>query len=169
VMRFDVNKEVADPVNLYSSLPVNAEVNTRLTEAEASVTRNFVMSMGMGPTGGMTFSINGMTFDMNRIDETVAAGAVEVWNIQNTSVMEHPFHAHAIQWQVLDRGPTGGILSPASGIDLGWKDTVLVQPGETVRFIGKFDPVVNSGLYMYHCHILEHEDAGMMGTFEVLP
>ncbi|MCF6258044.1 MAG: multicopper oxidase domain-containing protein [Gammaproteobacteria bacterium] len=169
VMRFDVNREVTDPVVLYTSLPANAEINTRLTKADASVTRDFVMSMRMGPTGGMVFLINEMTFDMSRIDETVASGAIEIWNIQNTSVMEHPFHAHAIQWQVLDRGPTGGILTAASGVELGWKDTVLVQPGETVRFIGKFDPVVNSGLYMYHCHILEHEDAGMMGTFEVLP
>ncbi len=169
VMRFDVNREVTDPVVLYASLPANAEINTRLAEADASVTRDFVMSMSMGPTGGMAFLINGMTFDMDRVDESVASGAVEIWNIQNTSVMEHPFHAHAIQWQVLDRGPTGGTLTAASGIELGWKDTVLVQPGETVRFIGKFDPVVNSGLYMYHCHILEHEDAGMMGTFEVMP
>ncbi len=168
VMRFDVNREVTDPVVLYTSLPASAEINTRLTEAEASVTRDFVMSMGMG-ADGVEFFINGKSFDMSRVDETVASGAVEIWNIQNTSMVEHPFHAHAIQWQVLDRGPTGGILTPASGVELGWKDTVLVQPGETVRFIGKFDPVVNSGLYMYHCHILEHEDAGMMGTFEVLP
>ncbi|MCF6337472.1 MAG: multicopper oxidase domain-containing protein [Gammaproteobacteria bacterium] len=167
VMRFDVNREMTDPVILYSSLPTGAEVNTRLTEDQADVTRDFVMSMGMG-AGGVQFLINGKTFDMNRVDETVASGAVEIWNIQNTSVMEHPFHAHAIQWQVLDR-EIGGVISPASGIDLGWKDTVLVQSGETVRFIGRFDPEVNTGLYMYHCHILEHEDAGMMGTFEVLP
>ncbi len=169
VMRFDVNRAVTDPVTLYTRLPVSADVNTRLTEDQATVTRDFVMSMGIMSNGGMGFLINGATFDINRVDETVASGAVEIWNIKNASQVEHPFHAHAIQWQILDRGITGGILSPASGIDLGWKDTVLVQPGETVRFIGRFDPVVNSGLYMYHCHILEHEDAGMMGTFEVLP
>ncbi len=167
VMRFDVNREVVDPVILYSSLPAGAEVNTRLTEAQADVTRDFVMSMKMGGNG-VQFLINNKAFDMSRVDESVASGAVEIWSIQNTSVMEHPFHAHAIQWQVLDR-ERSGVLSPASGIDLGWKDTVLVQPGETVRFIGRFDPEVNTGLYMYHCHILEHEDAGMMGTFEVLP
>ncbi len=168
VMRFDVNREVIDPVVLYTSLPANAEINTRLTEAQANVTRDFVMSMGL-VSGRMAPLINEMTFDINRVDETVASGAIEIWNIQNTSMMEHPFHAHAIQWQVLDRGPIGGTLSPASGVELGWKDTVLVQPGEMVRFIGQFDPVINNGLYMYHCHILEHEDAGMMGTFEVLP
>ncbi|NOX91214.1 MAG: multicopper oxidase domain-containing protein [Gammaproteobacteria bacterium] len=168
VMSFDVNTEVIDPVTLYASLPASADINTRLTKEQASVTRDFVMSMGMSG-GSAVFLINGISFDINRVDEMVTSGAVEIWEISNASMVEHPFHAHAIQWQVLDRGTIGGTLSPASGIDLGWKDTVLVQPNEMVRFIGQFDPVVNTGLYMYHCHILEHEDAGMMGTFEVLP
>jgi len=110
----------------------------------------------------MQFLINGKTFDINRVDELVTAGTTEIWTISNTSMMPHPFHAHAIQWQVLDRNNL-----PSTGTDLGWKDTVLVQPGETVRFIGHFDPEVNIGRYMYHCHILEHEAAGMMGIFEI--
>ncbi len=163
IMRFDVNAVATDNVTLYTNLPVTADVYQRLASTDATAVRNFVMSMaGMGP-GGMQFVINGKTFDMNRVDEFVASGATEIWSISNTSAMPHPFHAHAIQWQILDRNNI-----PAAGIDLGWKDTVLVQPGETVRFIGRFDPVVNKGLYMYHCHILEHEDAGMMGTFQVM-
>jgi FtsP/CotA-like multicopper oxidase with cupredoxin domain len=118
------------------------------------------MSVVMQMGAGMRFLINGQTFSINRIDEVVTAGATEIWNISNTSTMAHPFHAHAIQWQILDRN---GV--PATGVDLGWKDTVLVQPNETVRFIGHFDPAINLGTYMYHCHILEHEEAGMMGTF----
>ncbi|PCI60802.1 MAG: hypothetical protein COB35_08135 [Gammaproteobacteria bacterium] len=169
VMRFDVTTQTPDPVTLYTSLPANADINSRLTAAMSDTTRTFVMSMsGMGG-GGMQFLINNKVFDINRIDETVPSGATEIWEISNTSQIAHPFHAHAIQWQILDRGTSGSTLTPASGIDLGWKDTVLVQPNETVRFIGKFDPVINSGKYMYHCHILEHEDNGMMGTFEVLP
>ncbi|NOY61788.1 MAG: multicopper oxidase domain-containing protein [Gammaproteobacteria bacterium] len=164
IMRFDINTVASDDVTLYSRLPDNADIHTRLTEADATQRRNFVMSMKMGGMngGGMTFLINGKSFDMNRIDEVVEANATEIWAISNTSPMAHPFHAHAIQWQILDRNNT-----PASGMDLGWKDTVLVQPGETVRFIGRFDPAINTGKYMYHCHILEHEDAGMMGMFEV--
>ncbi len=170
VMRFDVTTQLSDTVTLYTNLPVNADINSRLTAAMADTTRTFVMSMsGGGGGGGMQFLINNKVFDINRIDETVASGATEIWEISNTSQIAHPFHAHAIQWQVLDRGPSGGALIPSTGIDLGWKDTILVQPNETVRFIGKFDPVINSGKYMYHCHILEHEDNGMMGTFEVLP
>ena len=159
IMQFQVATAAVDNVSLYSSLPASADINTRLTAAQASVTRPFVMSVQMMP---MRFVINGVTFDMNRVDELVASGATEIWEVSNTSTMAHPFHAHAIQWQVLDRN---GIA--ASGVDLGWKDTVLVPPGETVRIIGHFDPVVNVGKYMYHCHILEHEEAGMMGVFEV--
>jgi len=159
VMHFDVTTPVTDDVVLYTSLPSSADINTRLVEADATTSRSFVMSAG---GMGMQFRINGKIFDINRVDEVVASGATEVWDISNISPMGHPFHAHAIQWQVLDRNGT-----PASGIDLGWKDTVMVLPGESVRIIGRFDPVINKGKYMYHCHILEHEDAGMMGIFEV--
>ena len=146
---------------LYTQLPSTAEIRQRLTLADSSRTRSFVMSINMSMMS-MEFLINGKTFDINRVDELVSSGATEVWEISNTSTMAHPFHAHAIQWQVLDRN-----LAPAMGLDLGWKDTVLVQPNETVRIIGRFDPIINKGKYMYHCHILEHEDAGMMGVFEV--
>ncbi len=184
IMRFDITTDATDDVTLYTKLPANADINTqRLTAADASKTRDFVMTMKMGNMGNgggmgagsgggqmgggmanMTFVINGKSFDINRIDEVIklAEGNTEIWAIRNMSPMAHPFHAHAIQWQILDRNG-----KPATGVDLGWKDTVLVQPGETVRFIGRFDPAVNKGDYMYHCHILEHEDAGMMGFFRI--
>ncbi len=173
IMRFDVNTTATDPVTLYNSLaeltlPSTPEILTRLTADQVTgSTRTFNMALVNGQ-----YLINGKVFDLERVDEAVTLGSqgtTEIWEISNDGMMPmaHPFHAHAIQWQILDRGPTGGQLSPATGVDLGWKDTVLVQPGETVRFIGHFDPVINSGLYMYHCHILEHEDNGMMGTFEV--
>jgi len=169
VMRFDVTSQITDNIKLYTSLPQNADINSRLTVAMSDTTRTFVMSMsGMGGGGGMQFLINNKVFDINRIDETVPSGATEIWEISNTSQIAHPFHAHAIQWQILDRGTIGSTLVSVTDVDLGWKDTVLVQPNETVRFIGKFDPTINYGRYMYHCHILEHEDNGMMGTFEVL-
>ncbi len=177
IMRFDVARAETDDVTLYTALPQSAEiVSQRLTAADADKTRRFVMSMDMGGMNGggmgqggmanMRFVINGKSFDMNRIDEIIklSEGNTEIWSIENMSPMAHPFHAHAIQWQILDRNG-----KPASGVDLGWKDTVLVQPGETVRFIGRFDPAVNRGDYMYHCHILEHEDAGMMGFFRIQP
>jgi len=178
VMRFDVTNSVQDDVTLYTTLPQDAEIYTRLQEKDADNfghERDFVMSMlngnmgnmgngNMNSNGGgmnMRFVINGKLFDINRVDEYVRANAVEIWKISNISPMAHPFHAHATQYQILDRN---GV--PASGADLGWKDTFLVQPGESVRVIAKFEDV-NKGDYMYHCHILEHEDAGMMGYFRV--
>ncbi len=171
LMRFDVTHEVKDEVRLYTTLPSRAEITGRLQENDAvnaGNEREFVMSMVRGGNSAMAsdgmnmlFTINGKLFDMNRVDEFIDANTVEIWSIKNMSPMAHPFHAHAIQYQILDRN---GVA--ASGVDLGWKDTFLVQPGETIRIIGKFEPV-NQGDYMYHCHILEHEDAGMMGFFRV--
>jgi len=180
IMRFDVTKAIQDDVTLYTQLPQEAEISTRLQAKDAvnfNHEREFVMSMlnggmgnmgsgGMNGNGGgmnMRFVINGKLFDINRVDEYVGANTVEIWNIRNMSPMAHPFHAHATQYQILDRN---GV--PASGVDLGWKDTFLVDPGESVRVIAKFEEV-NQGDYMYHCHILEHEDAGMMGYFRVGP
>ena len=171
IMRFDVTASVTDNVTLYSQLPTTAEIATRIdptTASNANAPRQFVMSMSRGNSGNngggmnMSFVINGKAFDANRVDEFIDAGATEIWEIKNASPMAHPFHAHAIQYQILERN---GVA--ATGTDLGWKDTFLVQPGKTVKIIAKFDPTINVGDYMYHCHILEHEDAGMMGYFRV--
>lgn len=184
IMRFDVTNMVSDSVTLYSQLPQDAEINSRIDPAGAvnkNHPRQFVMSMKMGKMGGMktmdangsgvqnggmdmSFVINGKSFDMNRVDEQIASGATEIWEIKNASPMAHPFHAHAVQYQILERNGKA-----ATGTDLGWKDTFLVEPGGNVKIIAKFDPIINKGDYMYHCHILEHEDAGMMGYFRVGP
>ncbi len=151
--------------------------------ARADRTRTFVLEMGMGMGmmgggmgrgmmggrgrmgmmgGGMT--INGRTMDMERIDERVPLGATEIWTIRNASPMAHPFHIHDIQFRVIDRDG-----SPAGAHEQGVKDTVLVDPGETVRVITQFNDYADPARpYMYHCHILEHEDAGMMGQFVVV-
>ncbi|KYJ85945.1 multicopper oxidase family protein [Sulfurovum riftiae] len=165
IMRFDVVKELTDTTIIYTTLPERAEIHTRWNPQNADNIgneRQFNMTMQMDGMGGMaTFVINGKSFDPNRVDEYLAANSMEIWNITNNSPMAHPFHAHAIQWQIISRN---GV--PASGTDLGWKDTFLVKAHESVKIIGKFEPV-NHGDYMYHCHILEHEDAGMMGYFRV--
>ena len=164
IMRFDVNESVTDNVTLYSKLPSSAEIATRIdpaTASNANSPRQFVMTMGRGGNG-MSFVINGKSFDANRVDEFIASGATEIWEIKNASMMAHPFHAHAVQYQIIERNG-----KPATGTDLGWKDTFLVQPGGSVKIVAKFDPTINYGDYMYHCHILEHEDAGMMGYFRV--
>ena len=71
----------------------------------------------------------------------------------------HPFHVHGTQFQIIERN---GETPPAN--EQGWKDTVMVKEGEEVRLLAKFN---KEGFFMYHCHILEHEDLGMMGQFLV--
>lgn len=141
------------------------EIPNQLTKIEpvnpssAVKTREFVMS-GVG----QTLTINDKTMDMDRIDEVVDFNTTEIWEVSNRHTgikggMPHPFHMHGVQFQVLDRD---GNPPPAN--ESGWKDTILVDPGETVRIITTF---THKGIFMYHCHILEHEDNGMMGQYEV--
>jgi bilirubin oxidase len=110
----------------------------------------------------MGFLINGAAFDMNRVDVVSKAGQVELWEIANQADMDHPFHIHGTQFQVLEHERDGAVTRPAYR---AWKDTVNVRRGETVRLLLRQDL---PGLRMYHCHILEHEDLGMMGQVNVL-
>ncbi len=107
--------------------------------------------------------INGKRMDMNRIDEKVTQGETEIWRIQNPNGMAHPFHVHGCSFRILSRNS----LLPYPN-EKGLKDTVLVYGRETVELAVRFDYKASKKYpYMYHCHILEHEDAGMMGQFTV--
>lgn len=132
---------------------------------DAAKTRRFVLGgrRGQGRMGRRQFTINGKSMDMSRIDETVQVGDIEVWEVVNRSPMPHPFHIHDVQFRIHARNGRTPLPNERS-----LKDTVLVSPGETVRLIMKFEDYADSrSPYMYHCHILEHEDAGMMGQFVV--
>ncbi|MCB2135979.1 MAG: multicopper oxidase domain-containing protein [Rhodobacteraceae bacterium] len=124
-----------------------------------------VLKLAMDGPGMMgNFTINGVTYQHDRIDFAVPLGAVENWRIENTTEMLHPMHIHDVQFRILSRNG-----KPPEAHEAGLKDVVLVKPGETVEvrlaFSDFSDPVVP---YMFHCHILEHEDAGMMGQFTVV-
>lgn len=121
------------------------------------------MAMGMRMMRGEGFTINGKVMNLHRIDERVPVDTWERWEIDNRSNMPHPFHIHNVQFRITDRN---GLTPPAH--EQGWKDTVLVDPGERVGLLLRFERYTNPSLpYMYHCHILEHEDRGMMGQFTV--
>ena len=124
----------------------------------------------------MRFLINGRTFRMDEIAFEVKRGAVEIWSISNPTVgMPHPMHIHGFSFQVLERlnsppqwSATARFGKGRAVSDLGWKDTVLVWPGETVRIAIDFaHDFPGSQTYVFHCHNLEHEDAGMMINFRV--
>jgi FtsP/CotA-like multicopper oxidase with cupredoxin domain len=130
---------------------------------EAVRTRRFNLDMGMGMGRG-GFSINGKSMDINRIDARVPLGDIEVWEISNTSPMAHPFHIHDVQFRIIERDGR-----PPGANEEGLKDTVLVNSGERVRLVMQFENYADAKApYMFHCHILEHEDAGMMGQFVVV-
>ena len=114
---------------------------------------------------GMTenFLLNGQSFDHGRIDLRQQQGVTEIWEIENIitdeGAMAHPFHIHGTQFLVVS---VNGEAPDASM--QGFKDTITLQPMDKVRIAVKFP---EKGIYMYHCHILEHEDVGMMGQIEV--
>ena len=139
-----------------------------LNEATAVKERPFQLEMQMGMmsmmSGGHSHSINGKVMDMKRIDERVEKNTTEIWRIENVSMMAHPFHMHDVQFQILDRDG-----KPPTANERGRKDVVLVNSGEVVRIIMRFEDYADEKYpFMYHCHILEHEDAGMMGQFLVV-
>ncbi|KAA1420760.1 multicopper oxidase domain-containing protein [Mumia zhuanghuii] len=114
-------------------------------------------------------AINGLEMDMSRIDAQVEAGTTEIWELSARDGSPHNFHVHDVQFQVLD--VDGEEPSPDQR---GWKDTVSVRPGKQVRVALRFDLPAGTDEaadtpYMFHCHLLRHEDAGAMGQFVVVP
>ncbi len=120
----------------------------------------------------MVWTLNGRVFEMEAIadDEKIPLETLEVWEFINQTMIAHPMHIHNVQFNVIERqsmmmGSAGYQTMIAGMVDDGWKDTVLVMPGERVRLLVKF--LTYSGMYMYHCHILEHEGMGMMRNLMV--
>jgi bilirubin oxidase len=127
----------------------------------AAVRQRVVLSHGIGMGG--RFRINGALFDPERVDLTTTAGRVELWDLVNTTFMDHPIHVHGTQFQVVGR-TAGGLAAPVSY--QAWLDTVNVPAGETVTI--KTQQTL-PGKRMFHCHLLPHEDAGMMAVLDVRP
>lgn len=121
------------------------------------------------PVNTRTFSfdamskINGKEYDMNRIDFTVPFGVTEKWTFKTNGNAPHPVHVHGASFQVISRSGGRNQLFPW---EAGWKDTVLLEDSETVQVLIRFDGY--RGLYLLHCHKLEHEDMGMMANFVVV-
>ena len=177
VLTVDVTREES----LSLALPEQLTTITPHDEAQAinrRAPREFALSMGMG----MIWTLNGRTFEMESVarDEVVKLGDLEVWEFSNQAgggmgmmggmALPHPMHVHGLQFQILEREIDSAnraaweTLSEGF-VDEGWHDTVLVSPGERVKILLKFEDF--EGLYLYHCHNLEHEDMGMMRNYRV--
>lgn len=151
-----------DSISEFNTIPQTLYPVQPIDPKTADRTRQITMET---ISRGGRLTINGKNMDMKRIDMQIPLGSTEIWEISNNSRMmmqvPHSMHLHDVQFQLLDRN--GEIPSP---IERGRKDTVLLMPGEQVRIISKFEDY--TGIYMFHCHMLEHEDHGMMGQFEVI-
>lgn len=153
---FDIlTLRAADALRPSATLPTTLVPMAALAAATSAPTRTFDLQW---------FMINNRRMDMNRIDMTIPVDTTEVWSVRNKDNWPHNFHVHDVQFQILavDGDPPPPALS-------GWKDTVYTAPDTTytlaMHFADHADPTYP---YMYHCHLLHHEDKGMMGQFLVL-
>lgn len=165
----EINITVAN-ANPVTSIPVSLIPYAPFDPASATNTRSIVMdtlrllpadrpNLAEGP-----FGMNNQTFDMDVVNETVYLNTTEIWTLHNKTMVAHPFHIHDIQFNVIEKN---GL--PPTATERGWKDVVLVMPGDSVKFITKFETFSDMHIpYMYHCHLLHHEDDGMMGSFIVI-
>jgi len=158
ILRFDVVGPAID----HSRVP--PRLRALPMRPAAGVTRDvrFSFDFSVNPPVGL---MNGKTYDENRVDFVVERGATEVWTIYNDDAavgLNHSFHMHLVQFQVLDRD--GG--APPTPDDAGLKDTIFVGPGKSVRVLATFTDYV--GRYLYHCHYNEHSTLGMMAQMDVV-
>lgn len=149
---------IGGPPHAAADLPQDL-VNIEPLVADYDVISQTVILDGMGHM----VSINGKKYDMDRIDAISSVGSTDLWEVVNQSgmmhSMGHPFHIHGVQFQIVKRS-LGGLADQ----EKGWKDTVYIRPNESVYLLVRFDL---EGIYMYHCHILEHEEDGMMAQILV--
>ena len=147
------------------TIPSSLANFTPLLEGSEDITREltFTSAGGMGNLAG-PFLINGTSFDMGVIDYTVPLDNIEIWSLTNQTPIGHPFHIHDVQFFILD---INGVPPPPEL--QGYNDVVFVPGGMgNVRFIAEFNDFANDSIpYMFHCHMLTHEDMGMMGQFLV--
>ncbi len=149
VLEFRVTRQVSVPATIPTAL---ASITSLSNPA---LTRDFSFD-------GMS-KINGLEYEVNRIDFRVPFGQTERWRFTTNGNAPHPVHVHGASFQVLSRTGGRGRLFPW---EAGWKDTVLLEDRETVEILTRFDRF--RGEYLLHCHKLEHEDMGMMSNFEVV-
>jgi FtsP/CotA-like multicopper oxidase with cupredoxin domain len=137
------------PAALSSVAPLGGAVRSRTFDFQSS-------------NAAAMHHINGLAFEMDRVDVTVPFGETERWVFRNDSALPHPVHLHGTQFQMVSRSGGRGSVLP---YEAGWKDTALVMPGEAVEALVRFDAY--RGLFLMHCHNLQHEDLGMMLNVEV--
>lgn len=159
----DINV-VAQTGSPVTTIPSTLASFTPLAEGTENATRSLTFTQTSMGDLSAPFLINNTTFDMGVINYTIPLDNIEIWTLTNSTPIAHPFHIHDVQFYILD---INGAAPPAEL--QGLNDVVLVPAGNgVVRFITQFNDFANDTIpYMYHCHMLTHEDMGMMGQFIV--
>jgi len=139
-----------------ASIPARLRTIEPLAGADATPNRNVKFSVGLSLRRGLDFLVND---EMHHTDRPVKVGELQVWDVVNASLMDHPFHLHGFFFQVLS-------INGEAPAFRSWEDVVNLPPRSTVRIA--WMPEDRPGKWMYHCHILEHHEAGMMGHFDVV-
>jgi len=150
-----------------------------LNEASAVMTRDFVLIETLDSQGrSLGVRINGKGYD-DPVTETVKLGSTEKWRFINTTDDAHPMHLHLVQFQILNRQGFDaaefqkgtlrflGLPRPPAPNEAGWKDTAIVNPRDMLTILVRFEGY--TGRYVFHCHMLEHEDNDMMRPYDVIP
>ncbi len=162
IMRISVIPQTS---NAITTIPTLLTTNVTYLPNQASVTRTVRFTADSAMVMDGPFYFNDSTFDMMRVDYEIPVNSIEIWKLVNETMVGHPFHIHDVQFFLIDRN--GNLPSPEES---GRKDVVFIPPGDSAMFITKFEDFTDTVIpFMYHCHILMHEDDGMMGQFIVKP
>jgi spore coat protein A len=162
-----------------AAIPRTLRTVARTPESEATKTRELLLEETVDAADNPTLMLLNRTRWMAPVTENPTLGSTEIWSLVNGTEDSHPIHLHLVRFQVLDRrnfyvmnylrkrelrfmGPP----VPPDANEMGWKDTVRAEPGMVTRIIVRFEGYV--GRYVWHCHILEHEDNEMMRPFDVI-
>jgi spore coat protein A len=175
LMQFRVTRPISSAGTSFSMPPVSF---TKLDESASITTRDFVLFEKVDNQGrSLGVRINGKGYD-DAVTEVVKLGSTEKWRFINTTDDAHPMHLHLVQFQILERHgydiaafSSGtlklvGVPRPPDAHEAGWKDTAVVRPGEVLIILVRFEGY--AGRYVFHCHMLEHEDNDMMRPYEVV-
>ncbi|MFB9642362.1 multicopper oxidase family protein [Agromyces lapidis] len=154
---FDVLEvRAADTLEAAPDVPAQLNTIADFDEADVVTTRRFELSD--------SFEINGESMDMGRVDETVTVDTLERWVVENATQVPHSFHVHDVQFRI---ATIDGEAPPPELA--GWKDTIFTEPETEYELLMRFEDYTDTDTpYMYHCHLLWHEDQGMMGQFAVV-
>jgi len=148
--------KVGTPKLSKAFIPENLRTIESLASQDARVSRKIKFSVGPSWKHGIDFLVND---HIHTDDNPVNIGELQVWEVANTSLMDHPFHLHGFFFQVIEENGN----APAYK---AWKDTFNLKPKSKIKIA--WMPDNRPGRWMYHCHILEHHEAGMMAHFEVV-